>query len=134
MKQEIPEQNVNIQEEDNKAAQDLEVGDAYEIPKSGEFVVTQMVEKDTQTGKIIELHGDVNEKPMAISKAKLKNPVSGSIVEQGLWVSIKEGKLDYNSSLAIVLRKFAVKKAKDLIGKKIPVTRDTNGFWIINAQ
>jgi hypothetical protein len=69
-----------------------------------------------------------------ISSVKIVSPKTKQITQVGLWCnSDKEGKLPYNSAVAVMLRFYKLTSISQLEGKELEIGVDEKGFYCFKA-
>lgn len=72
------------------------------------------------------------EEPIEISKVKFEK--NSGLITSGTWVSLDEqGLLLKNSATATLMARTGAKTVKEMIGRKVPTTQDTNQFLVFKA-
>jgi len=94
-----------------------------EVSKNGEKIGDKLVLKVK--------HPDKDE-PLSLSKAKYEK--NGKIETTGLWIKTDgSGNIPYFSGVAFLMRHYNVQSLKDLVGKTINTTTDSNGYLTVKA-
>lgn len=125
--------------------EDVEIGEQKQTIDKGFFNVKsfEMAEvKNLESGDGLKLvlTGEITDKAKAvigefnISSVKFISPKTKKVTQSGLWLnSDKEGKLPYNSAVAITLRHYALKSIKQFVGKELEMETDEKGYYCIKA-
>lgn len=122
MAEENEEMKKEINEEDVKAIENIEIGEKKEIeqlkPAKAEIKDVKIENRQGNDCLVLKIKHPDKEEPISISSIKIKK--FNKLKVNGLWIGRDEhGKIPYNSALAELLRRVEAKTISELVGKVV---------------